>query len=315
MGNAMERICLFVTCTFKSFIGAALSISLQKYLILLLQTYTLNATFKIQTTDVVTADARLFIQISQQGITYWVIDNGNECVALHTYHFAVETNFEKAATNLKQLAVEEKMLQENFKKVTIIYAYPTVLLVPSEFLLEAAKKDMLELVHGDITDVFIRTDFLYRHHMHNIYTVPKQLDAVVSYLFSSQVSTHQYSLLPDMFMDDGNHLHCIFGNHYFTVMLVKEGKLQAIQTFQFKTPEDVAYYLLQLCESFEVDVNDITLHLNGMIDSSSNLFTELNKYFLQLQFAALPGNFTYPEEIGKYPAHYFSHLFAAATCV
>jgi hypothetical protein len=33
MGSAIDRICLLVTCTFKSFIAAVLSISLQKYLI------------------------------------------------------------------------------------------------------------------------------------------------------------------------------------------------------------------------------------------------------------------------------------------
>ena len=98
-------------------------------------------------------------------------------------------------------------------------------------------------------------------------------------------------------------------------MLLKEGKLQAIQTYPYKSPEDVAYYLLHLCESFEVVVNDTTVHLNGMISEDSNLYNEISKYFLNIQFESLPAGITYPEAMNEYPAHYFSHLFAIAPCV
>ena len=273
----------------------------------------MSSTFKIGTIESVSTDARLLIEISQHGISYIVIDNGNECVALHSHHFTTST--EKAANELKQLASNENILQENFKSTAVVYAHPQSVMVPSDLLQDTQKKQMLELVHGDVSDAFIRTDFLFRQYTHNIYPVPRQVDAMVSYLFSSPVSTHLYSLLPDMYPGSGNHLHCIFSPSSFTAMLVKEGTLQAIQTFSFKTPEDVAYHLLQLCEAFETDVNEIILHLNGMIDKTSNLYAELYKFFLYLEFASLPDTFTYPEELKNYPSHYFSHLFVAATCV
>jgi hypothetical protein len=275
----------------------------------------LNASFKIQSSETVSADARMLIEVSQHGIAYIIIDSNNACVALQSQHFSHDTNFDKAANALKQLAANESILQESFKNTTVLYAYPEAMLVPSDFVSEAGKKQMLELMFGDINDAFTRTDFLYRHRTHNIYAVPRQIDAVVSYLFSSPVSTHLYSLLPDMYKESGNNLYCIFSTSSFSAMLLKDGKLQIVQTFKFKTPEDVAYYLLQLCEGFETDINETTVHLNGMIDISSGLYAELYKYFLNLKFATLPDTFTYPEEIKEYPAHYFSHLFAAAACV
>jgi hypothetical protein len=275
----------------------------------------LSTVFKIGTIESVSSDARLLIEIGQYAISYIVIDNGNECVALYSQHFAYGNGIDRAATELKQLAADENILQENFKSTAIIYSHPQSVLVPSSLLEETQKKEMLELVHGDVSDAYIKTNFLFRHYTHNIYPVPKQVDAAVSYLFSSPVSTHLYSLMPDMYQDTGNHLHCIFQQSCFTVMLMKEGKLQAIQTFSFKNPEDVAYHMLRLCEVFETDVNETTVHLNGMIDKTSNLYTELYKYFLNLEFASLPDGFSYPEEMDEYPAHYFSHLFAAASCV
>ena len=229
----------------------------------------MSSSFKIGTIKGVSTDARLLIEINQHGISYIVIDNDNECVAVNSHHFAPGAGIEKAGDELKRLVADNNILQGNFKSTAIVYAHPQAVLIPSNLLQETQKKEMLELVHGDVSDAFIRTDFLFRQYTHNIYPVPRQVDAVVSYLFSSPVSTHLYSLLPDMYQEPGNHLHCIFSPSSFTAMLVKEGQLQAIQTFSFKTPEDVAYYLLQLCEAFETDVNETTLHLNGMIDKSS----------------------------------------------
>ncbi len=275
----------------------------------------MSATFKIGSADTAGDNASLLIEISQHGVAYVVINDNKECIALQSQYFSADYNFDKTANALKHLASQENILHQPFKSTVIVYAYPEALLAPADFLPEQHKKDMLELVHGDITDAFTRTDFLYRHHIHNVYTVPRQIDAVVSYLFNSPVSTHLYSLLPDMFRKQGNYLYCIFNTSGFTAMLLKEGKLQAVQTYKFKTPEDVAYYLLQLCEAFEVDVNSVIVYLNGMIESSSNLYAGLYKYFLNLEFAALPAGFSYPEEISNYPPHYFSYLFAVASCV
>ncbi len=275
----------------------------------------MNPTFKIQSTDTVTANAKLFIEAGLQGISWFVIDKGKDCVALSSYHFTSAVSLEGAATILKEMVSGNPLLQVKFESITIVYAYPASVLVPGQLMEEAAKKEMLELLYGDIADEYIRTDFVYKQNLYNIYTVPKQIDAVVSYIFSGEVSTHLYSLLPDIVTSTQNHLYCIFGTGYFTAMLLKNGKLQSIQSWQFKTPEDVAYYLLQYCGAFEADIHDLAVHLNGMIDKASNLYNELNKYFLHLQFESLPQQYTYPEEMKDYPQHYFSHLFALATCV
>ena len=74
-------------------------------------------------------------------------------------------------------------------------------------------------------------------------------------------------------------------------------------------------HYLNICQSFETDATQAVLTISGMVDADSNLFTELHKYFLQINFANLPDNFNYTHEIKNYPAHYFSHLFATALCV
>ena len=90
---------------------------------------------------------------------------------------------------------------------------------------------------------------------------------------------------------------------------------QVIQKFEYKTPEDVAYNLLNVCNSFESAVDETTLHISGLLDKVSTLYAEIYKFFRNIQFGKLPEGYTYNDEIKKYPSHFFSHLFALSSCV
>ncbi len=251
----------------------------------------------------------------QDAVSFIILDGDNDCIALQSYHLAAETNIETTAAQLKDIVLSQDLFKEDFENIIIIYAYPTAIIAPGQFATENIKKEMLDLVFGEQHDALIKTDVDATRDRHTIYTVPKQVDSVMTYLFSSHISKHLYSLLPAMKGFTGNELNCIFCNNNFIAMLLKDGKLQAIQTYQYKSPEDAVYYLLHLCESFDVVVNDTNVHLNGMISEQSNLYNEISKYFLNLQFESLPAGITYPEAMSEYPAHYFSHLFAIAPCV
>ena len=275
----------------------------------------MKASFEIRSSITDTAGASLFLEIGLHGISYLVINGNNECCELVAYHFPASVSNDAAAGWLKQIVSANTVLQEPFEKINIIYAYPQSVLVPYQYMKHELKKDTLEMVYGDAQDVVIKTDYMYRHQLYNLYSVPKQVESSVAYLFSADNSQHRYSLLPDAVNNNGNNLYCIFNSSYFTVMLKKEGKLQVIQTFAFKTPEDTAYYLLHLCKSFDVNTADVQLHLNGMIDAASSLYSEISKYFLHIQFGRLPDNYTYPETMQAHPEHFFSHLFAMALCV
>jgi len=275
----------------------------------------LNPSFTIQSKDNIPYQNHLVIEISLWGISYVVLGDDEICSALICYHYPADSGLDKAATVIKQSVAANPILQENFSKVTIVYSFPTAILVPKHFINSANTKEILELYNGDVSDAYIRSDYNYKADIQTIYAVPKQIDAVLSYLFSADISMHQYGLLPTISTFKKQHLYCIFGIGQFTAMLFKEGKLQCIQSYNFKVPEDINYFLLQLCESFEIPAAEVELQLNGMIDQNSNLYEELHNFFLQIKFGTLPANFTYPEAINQHPEHYFSHLFQMIACV
>lgn len=275
----------------------------------------MNSSFNIITPGADTTQSALLIEISTQGISYVAVNGHNTCIALSVYHFDAGITSEQLANNLKTIVSSQPVLQQPFKKVSVVYDFAEAVLVPHEFVNVQANEAMMELVYGDIGDSITRYDFMNKNNLHNIYRVPKQIDSVMAHLFTQANHYHLYSLLPDIITATGNKLYCIFNTKNITVQLIKEGKLQVIQSFAYKVPEDAVYHLLNVCESFDVPVTNTEIELSGMIDTDSNLYNELYKYFLHLSFVALPENFTYNDEIKKYPSHYFSHLFQLAACV
>jgi len=275
----------------------------------------LKPIFKIQVAESLSNDSKLFIEINLSSISYILIDAKNTCSAFISYQFPPDISNEKTALFIKETVSEQAILQESFAAVTIIYGYPSSIFIPSSFMENIDKKAVLELVFGDINDAYIKTNFVAKYQMHNIFTIPKQIDAVISYLFDADKIVHLSSLIPELIPFKKNHLYCIFSTNYFTVQLIKDGDFKTILHFHYKIPEDVVFYLLQLCHCHEVDQSDLMVHLSGMIDQQSTLNDELNSYFSNLKFQPLPEAFDYPNDFKKIPAHYFSYLFEMLLCV
>lgn len=274
----------------------------------------MNLSLHIQSASINTSGADLYIQINSQGMSYIILDGGI-CVALAIYHFSENTSNETAAGYIHQVLADQPVLQQKYHKVNIIYGYAQSILVPHRFMNEKVNNAMLELLYGDSMDRVARTDFMYKYDTHNLYIIPSVIEMVITRYFAFATYTHLFSVLPEVVNDAGNHMYCIFSTEQFNVLLIREGKLQVMQNHRFKNPDDVSYHLLHLCKSFEVDVQNILVRLSGMIDVSSILYSELYKYFLQIQFDTLPEQYQYPGEIEKKSAHYYSHLFAIAACV
>lgn len=274
----------------------------------------MNLSFYIQPASVDTTTADLYLEINAHGLSYIILDN-NACVALVIYHFGAGISEEAIANNIHQVIANQPILQQKFNSTHIIYGYSVSVLVPQEFMNDTDTNSILELVYGDVSEKATRADFMQGLNLYNVYGLPAVIEMVISRYFNFAEYTHLFSLLPGVLKEPGNHLYCIFSTGQLKLLLIKESKLQVMQTYSYKTPEDIAYYLLNLCKSFDVNVSSIKVHLSGMIDANSGLYNELYKYFLQLQFEGLPEQYQYPEELNQYPAHYFSHLFAVAACV
>jgi len=306
MGKAIESICLYETVTFKSFITALLSISKQKYLILLAKTKLVKSTFYINNFNR-SAEARLIIEIGNSEFTFVILQN-KTFTALATYQIAT-------VNELSDLLASENLLQHNFSKVDVVYNNKESVLVPTVLYNSNATNSYIELIYGDTFKGQLKTNFIYKHAIQNIYKIEYTIQKAMFTKFPSATISHQYSLLPDSTGLSGTKLFIVFYQNKFSVLCCKQNQLQVIQQFEYANAHDVSYYLLAIAEQYTLDVNEVELQLCGMINENSALYNELHKYFKHLSFQPLPDVFDYVDDIQTLPSHYFAHTFLFAACV
>jgi len=296
-------------------IAVPLSIKSVKLSYFAAQTKNVNPSFAIRPAVATNTETHLLIEAGPAGISFVVEDNDHFFSALVWYAFPSDMSNDTIAAEMNEIIQNEPLLKRQFKKTDIVWAFPEVMLVPHEWMKAEITGEMLELVHGDLNRGEVKTDFMFKQNLHTVYRVPVAVAAVFAkhFLFANQ--THQYAVLPDLFLNEPNQLYVIFYNNRLTAMLHKENKLQAIQSFSYQNPEDAAFHLLDLCRAFDVAPNDVVVRYSGMIDERSSLFTELYRYFLTIRPTELPEEISIDEAIKKYPPHFFSHLFATALCV
>ena len=277
--------------------------------------FSLQPTFHISAPINDSSSAHLVLESGPQGISIVILDGNNSFAAVIVYAFPAGSTHSEYLAYLEEIMKNEQLMAGVYKKIDIIWTFPETILVPPEHMKQDLSGELLDLVFGDLEKTGGKTDFLFRHNIHNIYRVPSVIEEAFVSRFPFAGQTHQYSLLAEMVKEKGNHLLAVFYTNSVTVLFRKEGQLQLIRNFGYQEPEGAAWCLLNVCERFEAGPDDTVLHLSGMIDTGSNLYAALYKYFLHIELEALPGTADYTDAIKKQPSHYFSHLFASALCV
>jgi len=274
-----------------------------------------NPSFDIQASLLETETAQLFVEAGPMGVSAVILGADNYFKAVVSYSFSNKLTRPELAEKLQEILQTENLLTRQYAKTHIFWSFPESILVPGGLVNDDKNNEMLNLVYGDLNTGVTKSDFLYKHNLHNIYRVPEPVHELFTAYLPYATQTHQYTTMVNREMSDGNHLYAVFYGSSLTLMLCKQDKLQVIQNFVYDNPEDTAYHLLNVCKSFDVQPNKVTLHISGLVDEKSNLYAAIYKYFLLIEFDSLPGNFSYYDEIEEHPPHFFTHLFALASCV
>lgn len=274
-----------------------------------------NPTFSIQAPKINFANAQLFVEAGPMGVSLVVLDTNNYFKAVVTYAFATALSDPELAQKLKEIFSSENLLQKKYDKTHIFWCFAESILVPAGLMNAERNVNMLKLVFGDASQGIIKSDFLYKHNLHNVYRIPQTIVDVFSNSLPVATQTHLYTTIANIHLPEGNHLFTVFYGNSITAMLCRDGKLQVIQNFAYAHPDDCVFHLLNICKSFDVPAESVTLHINGMIDEKSGLYELIYKYFLKIELDTLPEGYTYHETIKAHPPHFFSHLFALASCV
>ena len=253
----------------------------------------------------------LLVEAGRDGVSLvWYSQNPLKIEGLFIYQAQKDLAEVSTAENIQQLLATEDL--PAFHSSFICYNFKESLIVPDEYFKEQQQAELLNCVYGSMQGSRIFNEPVAGLDAVNIYRIPERVHAALSNRFASARTKHSNSLLVP-FLKNKN-LYCIVYNSSVKILLYTNGNLQLVQMYEYSTPSDVAYHLLNTCTQHGCAPSEITLTLSGFIDTQSNLYEELYRYFLTIDMDELPQGIDVPDEVRNYPDHFFSFLISLVKC-
>ncbi|WP_207510708.1 DUF3822 family protein [Longitalea luteola] len=221
--------------------------------------------------------------------------------------------------NLLDIITNDEVLQTQFKEAFIIYNYTDSNFLPEKVFHIELTQPVTEVVYGNAKKGLLLSEKVIGWKMYNIYRVPREIHALLQRKFSSGNYWHYYTLLlyDNEVQPSGDEqvIKMVMRADQFLVAVYKGSTIQLVQSYSYQTPDDVSYYLLSICNRFNISQDKVTLIVSGLLDEQSRLYQELLKYFLQVQWDRLPDSVKLDASFDTFPSHYFSPLLKMALCV
>lgn len=207
-------------------------------------------------------------------------------------------------------------LNHAFPQVKIAYNFAQSMLVPFKFYKEEESSQLLKTLHLVSDFDIISNDRIAGWQICNVFAVPEEIYLTVKHQFPQAQYMHQHTVSLHRLNQLPPHgsLLVNFDSSEFTLVAEKEGRILLAQTYHYKTAADVLFHLLSCCEQYNLEQEQVSLVLSGLITQESALYKELYQYFLHIDFAAVEG-WQFKETENSYPAHFFTPLNQLATCV
>ena len=267
--------------------------------------------FKIEPSADKNVDLHLLLEVGDEDISFLIYSTspfkieGLYSLSLDKNSFP--TDYVKELTNFVE---QNRSLDSSaFSSTNIFYNFSTSTLVPLAYFKEEEKEEILAqlFVPDKMRSCFEEScrDSEIKH----IFSVPTIVHEKLIALYPSAKFAHSTSYQVNK--NNDSVLHCIIYNASIKIILFKEDQLQIVQYFNYTTPTDVCYHLLNVAERFEVAPSSIQLSLSGMIDVDSTLYKEVYKYFLHVNFPASAA-VNVAQGFEGLPSHFYHHLTALA---
>jgi hypothetical protein len=268
--------------------------------------------------DVEWFDCRLVMEVGHQYFHYVVLKGNNSVVALKYYQFASRQNKETKEI-LEDIIKQDIVLKERMKECVVIYNYPENCLVPEIYFDDELNNKMLDLVHGDLNRGISHSEKIRGWDIYNIYRIPQELSGFFQRYFLCGRASHFYSLWLECQHvageDQPDAVSAIFYPNEILTTVIAGNQLQLVQSFNYKSAEDIAWHLLNIYKRFNLSQSQTPLQIGGMIAQNSAMYEELLKYFLVVNPYSLPEGLIVTEQFSSYPEHFFSPLLKLAVCV
>jgi hypothetical protein len=248
-------------------------------------------------------DCTLTMILGDDYFSYAINDNENTVQELRRYYLQKTT-----VSQLDEIFESNPVLNKGFANIITALDFNTNVLLPVDE--NTGDNTPLLYLNGAEHQDHIINEVVEKWDLANVYSIPYELLYWILKHFPSTKLWHAQSMYLKMagkgFADGCIDLDLRDTN--FNVTVTQLNKLLLGKNYSYATPADVLFYLLKICECFQLNQKDVQLNISGLVDKNSTLYKTLYDYFLNINLRPASWKFD------QYPAHYFTLLNQLALC-
>jgi hypothetical protein len=256
---------------------------------------------------------KLIVEIGINHLAF-VVEDDKKVIGFEYYAIAVENdNWNNVFAGAKNFS---KLFSKNFGAVQIVYNTPEALIIPAQKFSNNSTDSYLQTVFGEQKNLKTFVEKVNIQHQPSlIANINDNIQLAVQSNFGNHYNSHVYTAILQQILGKETMvlemLKVQFYNGFMVVLVVNNNALSLVQSFNYTTPEDVVYYLLNIVEQFSLSLNNTPVEVSGIIETSSKTFELLEHLFtrLTLETVNMEKNNGFEEAITVSNAHYYTPFF------
>lgn len=259
--------------------------------------------------------------IGMDSFFYFIEDMESNALVLKQIPYSLDNTASQKSREevLKQILMQEKMLQLPYAGVAICYSGPNFTIVPDELFSKHQLSDYLSQVTRISKSEEVSVCGLPPMESHIVYSIDKvTLDIAKSYFPGAQ---HLHIISP-LVMQAYQHAKSQNGHQVFIhagisimgIFLFKQDKLLFANTFKYSTDQDFLYHVLLIFDQFDLDTETIPLMLTGRVQKKSSLYEKVEKYIRHIHILHSPSYYQYGPAFQDANFHYYHDLLSMRLC-
>ena len=256
---------------------------------------------------------QLFMEIGTDEIICFV--KGGESQLIEGFEqFYLENPNREWNDIFTDLIPKSLLLNKTYTVTNCFYNFEEAVIIPKEAFKVSSAEDYLALLYGESNDYDIKYDLIDLfdpiEQIIIAYRIKKSVNDQMNKHFVLYKPHHVYSsIVKDVLSRTESEMHFVklqLYNNHLIVTVVKDRKLQLIQSFKYEKTEDILYHLINITNQFALNNSISHLEIGGIFEENALLQDQLQLYFGKITFdrMELSGVF---EKINDKPLHSFTH--------
>ena len=261
---------------------------------------------------------QLSILVGADSVYYLVNDAQLNVLALKSFHF--DHRREKSSiVNLKAVFIEDEMLKLPYSATKIAFTTPHFTLIPTKFYDDKSRLAYFENLTTTNGHEQFETDAIKNIDSNNVYLVEKMLLEATKSTFPKAQHYHYMTPMIQGFQKiaarrDGHQMFANIRDGQVQVLFFDGKDLVFANSFPFRTPQDLVYFILNVYEQFKLSPEVTPLSISGSLTEDSDIFKFIYRYVRYISFVSMPPYFRFGQQFTGIPQHFYFDLFSIKLC-